>query len=186
MTNQWVSVSYSCTMTLPDEWCFMPSVHHVVPDVCYVMLCLSRDVEKAGKRWRWPALGSGWSELASNYQCSRSKFLPELSIALCRRWSCKKETGDVHSAVSCCVQIENLSAWSFCARNSCVRNMQCCTQSAQSTMRKLPCVCAQRKCAQSVEQCACMQKGNAQLVQNPLSLCHRQFLLGRLIFKVLL
>ena len=67
----------------------------------------------------------------------------------------------------CCVQIEKLSAWSFSARNSWVQNMQSCTQSAQSAMRKLPCVRAQRKCAHYR---VCTQKGNAQLVQNPLSL----------------
>ena len=119
MTNQWVSVSYSCTMTLPDECRSMPSVHHVVPDVCYVMLCLSRDVEKAGKRWRWPALGSGWSELASNYQCSRSKFLPELRIALCRRWSCKKETDGVHSTVVLCANRKFVCLVLLCEKQLC-------------------------------------------------------------------
>ena len=170
MTNQWVSVSYSCTMTLPDECRFMPSVHHVVPDVCYVMLCLSRDVEKAGKRWRWPALGSGWSELASNYQCSRSKFLPELSIALCRRWSCKKETGDVHSAVSCCVQIENLSAWSFCARNSCVRNMQCCTQCTKYDAQIALCVCTKKVCKVYRAVCVHAKRKRSISSESPLSL----------------
>ena len=110
----------------------------------YVMLCyVSRDVEKAGKRWRWPALGSGWSELASNYQCSRSKFLPELSIALCRRWSCKKETGDVHSAVLLCANRKVVCLVLLCEK-------QLCTEYAMLyTVRKVQCanclVCVHKK-----------------------------------------
>ena len=66
----------------------------------------------------------------------------------------------------CCAQIEKLSAWSFSARNSCVQNMQCCTQCAKC---KLPCVRAQRKCAQSVEQSVHAKRKRSISSESPLS-----------------
>ena len=121
----------------------------------YVMLCVSKDVEKAGKRWRWPALGSGWSELASNYQCSRSKFLPELSIALCRRWSCKKETGAVHNVVLLCANRKVVCLVLLCEKQLCAE------YAVLYTVRKVQialCACTKEVCTVCRAECACKKE----------------------------
>ena len=61
----------------------------------------------------------------------------------------------------CGVQIEKLSAWSFCARNSCVRNMQCCTQCTKYDAQIALCACTKKVCTVCRAWCACMEKGNA-------------------------
>ena len=124
----------------------------------YVMLCVSKDVEKAGKRWRWPALGSGWSELASNYQCSRSKFLPELSIALCRRWSCKKETGDVRNAVVLCANRKVVCLVLFCEKQLSAEYAKLYTECAKCDAQIALCACTKEVCTVCRAECACKKE----------------------------
>ena len=74
------------------------------------------------------------------------------------------------TVLRCCVQIEKLSAWSFCARNSCVRNMQSCTQCKKYDAQIALCVCTKKVCTVCRAVCVHAKRKRSISSESPLSL----------------